>query len=73
MIDLARHFHPPAEMRRLIDHLAAYKFNHLHLHLTDDQGWRIAIEGRPGLTGIGAATQVGGGRAGSGRRTTTAR
>ncbi|MFF7246046.1 beta-N-acetylhexosaminidase [Embleya sp. NPDC008237] len=64
MIDLARHFYPPAEMRRLIDHLAAYKFNHLHLHLTDDQGWRIAIEGRPRLTGIGAATQVGGGPGG---------
>ncbi|MFI1378025.1 family 20 glycosylhydrolase [Embleya sp. NPDC020886] len=64
MIDLARHFYPPAEMRRLIDHLAAYKFNHLHLHLTDDQGWRIAIEGRPELTGIGASTQVGGGPGG---------
>ncbi|MFI6978095.1 family 20 glycosylhydrolase [Embleya sp. NPDC050154] len=64
MIDLARHFYPPAEMRRLIDHIAAYKFNHLHLHLTDDQGWRIAIEGRPRLTGIGASTQVGGGPGG---------
>ncbi|WP_406281100.1 beta-N-acetylhexosaminidase [Embleya sp. NBC_00896] len=60
MIDLARHFYRPAEMRRMIDHIAAYKFNHLHLHLTDDQGWRLAIEGWPRLTGIGAATQVGG-------------
>jgi hexosaminidase len=60
-LDLARHYFTPAETRRFVDHLARYKFNTLHLHLTDDQGWRIAIDGRPNLTGVGAATQVGGG------------
>ncbi|WP_436788743.1 beta-N-acetylhexosaminidase [Yinghuangia sp. YIM S10712] len=63
-LDIARHYFTPAEVRRFVDHLARYKFNHLHLHLTDDQGWRIAIEGRPRLTEIGAATQARGGPGG---------
>ncbi|WP_225878330.1 beta-N-acetylhexosaminidase [Spongiactinospora rosea] len=64
MLDVARHFLPVAEVKRYIDLMAAYKLNVLHLHLTDDQGWRLAIEGWPALTEIGAASQVGGGRGG---------
>ncbi|MDI2125197.1 beta-N-acetylhexosaminidase [Yinghuangia seranimata] len=63
-LDIARHFFTPEEVKRFVDDLARYKFNHLHLHLTDDQGWRIAIDGRPKLTGVGASTQVGGGKGG---------
>ncbi|WP_295013493.1 family 20 glycosylhydrolase [uncultured Microbacterium sp.] len=60
MLDVARHFFPVEVVERLVERLAALKINHLHLHLTDDQGWRIEVPGRPALTGIGAATQVGG-------------
>ena len=44
MLDVARHFFGVADVCRLIDHLAAYKLNVLHLHLSDDQGWRLAID-----------------------------
>ncbi|MFX0595248.1 beta-N-acetylhexosaminidase [Melissospora conviva] len=64
MLDVARHFFDVPDVLRFIDHLARYKLNHLHLHLTDDQGWRIAIDRRPALTRAGAATQVGGGEGG---------
>ena len=64
MLDVARHFFAVPDVLRFIDHLARYKLNHLHLHLTDDQGWRIAIDRRPALTRTGAATQVGGGTGG---------
>ncbi|WP_063748864.1 family 20 glycosylhydrolase [Streptomyces sp. NRRL B-24484] len=64
MLDVARHFFTVAEVERHIDGLARYKINHLHLHLTDDQGWRIAVDGRPELTSIGGSTQVGGGPGG---------
>jgi hexosaminidase len=64
MLDVARHFFPPPDIKRLIDLLAYYKINHLHLHLTDDQGWRIEIKGWPKLTEIGGSTQVGGGKGG---------
>lgn len=60
MLDIARHFHKPAEIRRLVDIMSGYKMNVLHLHLTDDQGWRIEIKGYPRLTEFGATTQVGG-------------
>ncbi len=60
MLDIARHFHEPAEIRRLIDIMSGYKMNVLHLHLTDDQGWRIEIKGYPRLTAYGGSTQVGG-------------
>jgi len=43
MLDVARHFFSPAEVKRYVDLLALYKINRLHLHLTDDQGWRIEI------------------------------
>lgn len=44
--------------------LAKYKINKLHLHLSDDQGWRIEIKSWPLLTTIGGSTQVGGGKGG---------
>ena len=64
MLDVARHFFDVADVKRYIDLLAAYKMNILHLHLTDDQGWRIEIKSWPNLTKHGASTQVGGGKGG---------
>ncbi|MBY4830838.1 family 20 glycosylhydrolase [Burkholderia dolosa] len=53
-VDLARNFKHPATLRRLIDQMSAYKLNRLHLHLSDDEGWRIEIPGLPELTDVGA-------------------
>ncbi len=64
MLDVSRHFLGVGDIRRFIDLLALYKLNRLHLHLSDDQGWRIEIKSRPRLTGIGGSTQVGGGLSG---------
>lgn len=64
MLDVARHFFPLADVKHLIDQLAFYKVNHLHLHLSDDQGWRIEIKSWPLLTTIGGANEVGGGDGG---------
>ncbi len=64
MLDVARHFFTVEEVKRQIDLLAAHKFNRLHLHLTDDQGWRIEIRAWPDLAAIGGATEVGGGLGG---------
>lgn len=64
MLDVARHFFAPADVERVIDLLAAYKMNRLHLHLSDDQGWRLEIERHPALTEVGAGTAVGGGPGG---------
>ena len=64
MLDVARHWHGPGELRRLIDLLAAHKLNYLHLHLSDDQGWRLEIKAYPRLTELGASSQVGGGGGG---------
>ncbi|MFI9761346.1 family 20 glycosylhydrolase [Streptomyces sp. NPDC051963] len=50
MVDPARHFLPVGELRKIIDLAALYKLNVLHLHLTDNEGWRIEIPGRPELT-----------------------
>ena len=50
MLDIARHFQPKREILRFIDLLALHKLNVLHLHLTDDQGWRIEIRRYPKLT-----------------------
>ena len=63
-LDVARHFFPVPVVEKFVDLLAEYKFDYLHLHLTDDQGWRIAVPGLPGLTGIGASTEAGGGPGG---------
>ncbi len=54
MLDVSRHFLPPAFLRKFIDLLALHKMNVLQLHLTDDQGWRIEIKKYPKLTEIGA-------------------
>ncbi|WP_394749827.1 family 20 glycosylhydrolase [Spongiimicrobium salis] len=60
MLDVARHFFSVEDVKRYIDLLAYYKINVLHLHLTDDQGWRIEIKSWPKLTEIGGSTEVGG-------------
>ena len=64
MLDVARHFFTPREVQQYIDLLAMYKMNVLHLHLADDQGWRIQLNSRPRLTEVGSVTQVGGGPGG---------
>lgn len=64
MLDVARHFFTVDEVQQYIDVMALYKLNMLHLHLSDDQGWRIQIDSWPKLTTVGAATQVGGGPGG---------
>jgi hexosaminidase len=63
MLDVARHFMPKHDVLRFIDLLAMHRFNTLHLHLTEDQGWRIEIKRYPLLTEVGSwrhETQVGG-------------
>jgi len=68
LLDVARHFLPLPFLYRFVDQLALHKLTVLHLHLTDDQGWRIEIDGWPKLTDIGAwraETMVG--HPGSGR------
>jgi hexosaminidase len=60
MLDVARHFFGPAVIMRYLDQLAYYKFNSLHLHLTDDQGWRLMIRSRPRLAEHGGSLAVGG-------------
>jgi hexosaminidase len=64
MLDVARHFFGVLEVKRLIEFLACYKMNFLHLHLSDDQGWRIEIKSWPDLAKHGGNTQVGGGTGG---------
>ncbi|WP_269044666.1 beta-N-acetylhexosaminidase [Paenarthrobacter sp. Z7-10] len=64
MLDVARHFLPKREVFRFLDLMAMHRLNMLHLHLTDDQGWRLEIRRYPRLTEIGAwrrETQVGAG------------
>src|SRR5699024_7924416 len=56
-LDVSRHFLPPEEIETLIDAMALHRLNVLHLHLTDDQGWRIQIKGYPRLPEVGAYTQ----------------
>jgi hexosaminidase len=59
LLDIARHYEDPAAVEELIGQIAAYKINVLHLHLSDDQGFRLAIAGFPRLTSIGSAGSVG--------------
>lgn len=54
MLDVVRHFFPKEDILRMIDNLALHKINTLHLHLVDDQGWRIEIKKYPKLTEVGA-------------------
>ena len=62
MLDVARHFQPVGFLRRFVDLLALHKLTVLHLHLTDDQGWRMPVAAYPKLTEIGglrSATMLG--------------
>lgn len=61
MLDVARHFFSVEDVKRFIDLISAYKINRLHLHLSDDQGWRIEIKSWPNLALHGGKTEVGGG------------
>jgi hexosaminidase len=54
MFDVSRHFFTKEEVKDFIDNMAIYKFNLLHFHLTDDEGWRIQIKSLPKLTEVGA-------------------
>lgn len=54
MLDVSRHFFSKEFVKQYIDEMARYKFNVLHFHLTDDQGWRIEIKAFPKLTEVGA-------------------
>ena len=54
MLDVSRHFFTRQEVERYIDEMVRYKYNVLHLHLSDDQGWRIEIKSLPQLTQHGA-------------------
>ncbi len=54
MLDVSRHFFTVAQVKDYIDQMVKYKFNLLHLHLTDDQGWRLQIKSLPKLTEVGA-------------------
>jgi hexosaminidase len=64
MLDVARHFRSVRDVKRFVDLMALYKLNRLHLHLSDDQGWRIAVDGWPRLATHGGSTEVGGGKGG---------
>lgn len=54
MLDVARFFMPKEDLLRMIDCMAMLKLNRLHLHLTDDNGWRLEIKKYPKLTEVGA-------------------
>ncbi|NEE00363.1 beta-N-acetylhexosaminidase [Phytoactinopolyspora halotolerans] len=54
MLDVARHFQPKDFLLRLIDLAALHQLNVVHLHLTDDQGWRLEVPGWPRLTEVGS-------------------
>lgn len=64
MLDVARHFFSVEDVKQYLDVLAYYKINKFHLHLSDDQGWRIEIKSWPRLTEVGSTTGVGGGPGG---------
>ena len=64
MLDVARHFFGVDDVKRFVDLMALYKLNRLHLHLSDDQGWRIEVPAHPALAAVGGSTEVGGGPGG---------
>ncbi len=53
MLDVARNFHPKQQVLKVLDLMALYKLNVLHLHMSDDEGWRVEIPGLPELTAVG--------------------
>ncbi|GHB40858.1 beta-N-acetylhexosaminidase [Streptomyces cirratus] len=64
MIDVARHYFTVEQVKRYVDQLAQYKVNTLHVHLTDDQGWRLESASWPRLAEYGGGSEVGGGPGG---------
>lgn len=54
MLDVSRYFIPMDEVKRIVDVASQLKINYLHLHLTDDNGWRMEIKRYPLLTKVGA-------------------
>jgi hexosaminidase len=54
MFDVSRHFFTKEDVKKYIDNMVKYKYNLLHLHLTDDEGWRIQVKSLPRLTEVGA-------------------
>jgi len=54
MLDCARHFFPPEDVKKFLRTMAIFKYNRFHWHLTDDQGWRFPVEGWPELVKTGA-------------------
>ncbi|AYL98709.1 family 20 glycosylhydrolase [Mucilaginibacter celer] len=54
MLDVARNFQPKKQVLKLLEAMSLYKLNVLHLHLTDDEGWRIEIPSLPELTSVGS-------------------
>ncbi|MGL1885170.1 MAG: family 20 glycosylhydrolase [Reichenbachiella sp.] len=67
MLDVSRHFFTVDEVKEYLDQMSLYKFNVMHWHLTDDQGWRIEIKSYPKLTEVGAWRVERSGRFGSER------
>lgn len=59
MLDVARHFFDVATVKAYIDRIATLKLNALHLHLSDDQGWRLQLDSRPRLTELASSTAIG--------------
>ena len=66
MLDVARHFFTVDEVKAYIDAIVAFKINYLHLHLSDDQGWRLEIAGWPRLTEVSGQSGTGVGGEGPG-------
>jgi len=56
LLDIGRHYYPLPDLERFVDLIALYKINYFHIHLTDDQGWRLEIRSRPALTANGGTT-----------------
>ena len=59
-LDVVRHWFGPADLRAVVDLVGSYKMNRLHLHLSDDQGWRLEIASRPALTERSSQSAVSG-------------
>jgi hexosaminidase len=64
MLDVARHFFGVSDVETYLDLLAYYKINTFHIHLSDDQGWRIVVNSWPNLATYGGSTEVDGGAGG---------
>src|SRR5207247_786310 len=58
MFDVSRHFFTKQQVKDFIDQMVRYKYNLLHMHLTDDEGWRIEIKSLPRLTSDDATKRV---------------